>query len=211
MMGRKSLIIIILLSSFAASAPARVLPSGPPFNRFRVGVEWGYTQCLFGYRDYNFFSEEGYRVYDRSYGFHWASNAQLTLQVGYALGERHLVSLLGGYIGMGKDNRLIPVAARYTFFPRSLYEDGFFAYAQAGAAWHFYSMAGQTALLGAGGAGYRFRLSDDCSIDLLVGLKYLRDHPKLIDPDRGINVPEHNIRKNVAGYCALDISIAVSF
>ncbi len=48
MMGRKLLIIIILLSSFAASAPARVLPSGPPFNRFRVGVEWGYTQCLFG-------------------------------------------------------------------------------------------------------------------------------------------------------------------
>ena len=135
MMRRKLLIIIILLSSFVSSVSAHVLPSGPPFNRFRFGVEWGYTQCFFGYRDYNFFSEEGYRVYDRSYGFHWAANAQLMLQVGYTLGERSIVSLLGGYIGMGQGNRLLPVAARYTFFPRSLYEDGFFAYAEAGAAW----------------------------------------------------------------------------
>ena len=211
MMRRKLLSIIILLSSFMSGASARVLPDGPVLNRLRVGVEWGYTQTFFLARSYNFISDDGYRVYDKSVGFHWRANAQITAQVGYILGERSLVSLCTGYMGMGKDNRLIPLALRYTFYPRAVYNDGFFLYGQGGVAWHIHTTAGKTAVLGVLGGGYRIRLTDTCNLDLLVGLKGLLDHPAIPDPARQGNIPEQNIRRNIAGYCALDFSVAVSF
>ena len=211
MMRRKLLLIILLLSSFLSSATAGNMTGKPPFNRIRLTVEWGYTQCVFLYRDYNFISDEGYRVYDHSRGFNWRPNAHFMARVGLPLSAHSVLSLCTGYIGVGKDNRLLPVTFRYDFYPHAFYEDGIFIFAQAGTAWHIHTTAGQMALLGTTGCGYRFRLSNDCALDLLMGLKYLRDHPALPDPERPGNVPEHNIRKNVAGYCALDISVAVSF
>lgn len=211
MMRRKLLIIILLLSSFLSSVSARVLPAEPPFNRLRFTAEWGYTQCAFLYRDYNFISEEGYRVFDRSHGFNWHANAHFAARLGYPLSARSVLSLEVGYMGVGKDNRLMPVTLRYDFHPHTFHEDGIFCFASGGTAWHIHTTAGQMALLATAGCGYRFRLCDDCALDLLVGLKYLRDHPALSDPERAGNVPEHNIRKNVAGYCALDISVAISF
>jgi len=209
MMRRKLLAIILLLSSFQASLSARVLPDETPFTRFRFGAEWGYTQCFFLYRDYNYITDEGYRVYNRSFSAHWQPNAQIVGQIGYVLTTRSMLSLGAGYMGMGKGNRLFPVYLRYTFYPRSISEDGLFTYAQAGAAWHIHPMDGRTALLGAAGGGYRLHLSHGCDLDLLLGLKYLHDHPALVD--EGFSIPGHNIRKNIAGYCALDISIAISF
>ena len=211
MMRRKLLSTIILLLSFATVAPARVLPGGPVFNRLRVGLEWGYTQTFFLARSYTYISDDGYRVYEKSVGFHWSANAQILAQAGYILGERSLVSLCAGYMGMGKDNRLLPLALRYTFFPRAVYNDGFFVYGQGGVAWHVHTTAGKTAVLGVLGGGYRVRLSDTCNLDLLVGLKGLIDRPAIPDPARPGSIPEQNIRRNIAGYCALDFSVAVSF
>lgn len=211
MTRRKILLIIILLSSFMSGASARVLPDGPARGRIRVGVEWGYTQTFFLARSYNFISDDGYRVYEKSVGFHWSANAQVTAQAGYILGRRSLVSLCAGYMGMGRDNRLIPLALRYTFYPRTVCNDGFFFYGQGGMAWHIHTTAGKTAALGVLGGGYRVRLSDTCNLDLLVGLKGLIDHPAIPDPARPGSIPEQNIRRNIAGYCALDFSVAVSF
>ena len=84
-------------------------------------------------------------------------------------------------------------------------------YAQGGTAWHVHSTQGRMAWLATLGGGYRLRLSTDARLDLLVGLKYLHDHPSIPNPEGPGNVPEHNIRKNNAGYCALDISLAISF
>ncbi len=210
MKGRKLLLIIILLSSLQVSSFAQIR-ARESLPRLRFGAEWGYTQCFFLLRDYNFVSDEGYRVYDRSYGFNWRPNAQLFAKVGYPVTDHSLLTLCGGYMGVGKDNRLFPIALRYTFFPHTYYEDGVFYFGQGGAALHVHTTAGQTALLAAAGAGYRFRLSYDCNLDLLVSLKYLHDHPALPDPEWPGNVPEDNIRKNVAGYCALDFAVSVSF
>jgi len=208
-MRRKLLAILLLLAALPGSLSAGILPKEPPFNRFRFGAEWGYTQCFFLYRDYNYITDEGYRVYEHSFSPHWQPNAQIIGQVGYILTDRSLLSIGGGYMGIGKGNRLFPAYLRYSFYPHSLFEDGFFTYAQAGAAWHIHPMDGRTALLGALGGGYRVHLSTDCDLDLLVGLKYLHDHPALVED--GFNIPGHSIRKNIAGYCALDISIAISF
>lgn len=210
MMRRKLLLIIVLLSSLQVSSTAQVR-ARESLPRVRFGVEWGYTQCFFLLRDYNFLSDEGYRVYDRTAGLYWRANAQIMGKIGYPLSDRSLLSLCGGYMGIGTDNRLFPFALRYSFHPRTYYDDGIFCFAQGGLALHVHTTAGQTALLAAAGGGYRFRLSYDCNLDLLVSLKYVHDHPALPDPEWPGNVPERNIRKNIAGYCALDFAVSVSF
>ena len=162
-------------------------------------------------RNYNFITEEGYRAFEKSDAFYFRPNAQVLANVGYRLSEQLTLSLYGGYIGVGEQNRLIPALLRASYFPSTDSEDGLFAYAQGGAAWHVHSTEGRTAWLATIGGGYRFRLSYDTHLDLLFGIKYLHDHPSIPNPEGPGNVPERNIRMNNAGYCALDISIAVSF
>jgi hypothetical protein len=131
--------------------------------------------------------------------------------LGYRISYKMNLAVYGGYMGMGKDNRLLPVMLRVSVFPLTNVADGLFAYAQGGVAWHIHSTAGSMAALAAIGGGYRFRLSFYTNLDLLFGVKYLRDHPSIPNPEGPGNVPEHNIRMNKAGYCALDVSIAISF
>lgn len=196
---------------FSLSLAARPFPDKRFFDRFVVGVEWGYTQSLFLHRDYNFISDEGYRVYEQDFSFLPHANAQVLATLGYRLSEVALLSLYGGYMGMGKDNRLLPAMLRFSYFPSTDSEEGLFAYGQGGVAWHVHATAGRMAWLGAAGAGYRFRLSYDTNLDLLIGVKYVHDHPSIPNPESPGNVPEHNIRKNNAGYYALDLSIAINF
>ena len=47
--------------------------------------------------------------------------------------------------------------------------------------------------------------------DVIPVLKGLIDRPAIPDPARPGSIPEQNIRRNIAGYCALDFSVAVSF
>ena len=211
MMKRKLLTLAILLISLSPSATGRTIPAGSFFDRVVLGMEWGYTQCFFLSRNYNFITEEGYRAFEKSDAFYFRPNAQVLANVGYRLSEQLTLSLYGGYIGVGEQNRLIPALLRASYFPSTDSEDGLFAYAQGGAAWHVHNTEGRTAWLATIGGGYRFRLSYDTHLDLLFGIKYLHDHPSIPNPEGPGNVPERNIRMNNAGYCALDISIAVSF
>ena len=211
MMKRKLLTLAILLISLSPCATGRTIPAGSFFDRVVLGMEWGYTQCFFLSRNYNFITEEGYRAFEKSDAFYFRPNAQVLANVGYRLSEQLTLSLYGGYIGVGEQNRLIPALLRASYFPSTDSEDGLFAYAQGGAAWHVHNTEGRTAWLATIGGGYRFRLSYDTHLDLLFGIKYLHDHPSIPNPEGPGNVPERNIRMNNAGYCALDISIAVSF
>lgn len=210
-MKRKLLKLAILFISLSPYAAGRTIPAGSFFDRFVLGMEWGYTQCFFLSRNYNFITEEGYRAFEKSDAFNFRSNAQVLASVGYRVSEQLTLGLYGGYIGVGEQNRLIPALLRASYFPSTDSEDGLFAYAQGGAAWHVHSTEGRTAWLATLGGGYRFRLSYDTHLDLLIGIKYLHDHPSIPNPEGPGNVPERNIRMNNAGYCALDISIAVSF
>lgn len=210
-MKRKLLILAILLISLSPCTAGRTIPAGSFFDRFVMGMEWGYTQCFFLSRNYNFITEEGYRAFEKNDAFHFRSNALVLANVGYRVSEQLTLGIYGGYIGVGEQNRLIPALLRASYFPSTDSEDGLFAYAQGGAAWHVHSTEGRMAWLATIGGGYRLRLSYDTHLDLLIGVKYLHDHPSIPNPEGPGNVPERNIRMNNAGYCALDISIAVSF
>lgn len=210
-MKRKLFISAILLLALSSGATGRTIPAGSFFDRFVLGAEWGYTQCFYQNRNYNFITEEGYRVFEQNSSFYGHANAQVLGTIGFRLSEQLTLGLYSGYIGIGEKNRLIPACLRASYFPSTDSEDGLFAYAQGGAAWHVHSTEGRMAWLAILGGGYRIRLSYDAHLDLLFGIKYLHDHPSIPNPEGPGNVPEHNIRMNNAGYCALDISIAVSF
>lgn len=210
-MKRKLFISTILLLALSSGATGRTILAGSFFDRFVLGAEWGYTQCFYQNRNYNFITEEGYRVFEQNSSFYGHANAQVLGTISFRLSEQLTLGLYSGYIGVGEKNRLIPACLRASYFPSTDSEDGLFAYAQGGVAWHVHSTEGRMAWLAILGGGYRIRLSYDTHLDLLFGIKYLHDHPSIPNPEGPGNVPERNIRMNNAGYCALDISLAVSF
>ena len=211
MKGGKLFIFTGLLILVSSSLPARSFLRGAFFDRFTLGAEWGYTQCMTQSRNYNFISEEGYRIFENSFAFKAHANAQVLAHIGYRLSEQAGLALYSGYMGMGEDNRLLPLMLRVSYFPATDREDGLFAFGQGGVAWHVHATAGHMGWLGSVGGGYRFRLAYNTNLDLLLGIKYLHDHPSIPNPESPGNVPEHNIRKNNAGYYALDLSIAINF
>ena len=211
MTRRKVLIVSILtLVSSWASAQSR-MPDTWFFNHFRVGMEWGYSQCFFLYRNYNIFSEEGYRIHEQYDILFVRPNGVISGQVGVDFARKFNVAIYAGYIGVGEDNRLYPLQLRASFFPHTTAEQGVFAYLQGGPAWHTLSGGYNLGWMGVLGSGWRFPLSADCNLDLLVGFKCLWDHPLIPNPDGPGYTPAHNIRRNDAGYCALDLTIAVNF
>ena len=210
MMRRRLLLIISLTVVMSLSSEAR-LPDSWFFRRFNMGVEWGYTQCLFQTGDYNIISEEGYRIYDKDGAFLFHPNACVSGQIGFLLNDYFVVALYGGYAGMGKGDRLIPVQLRLSWFIDTLDEDGGFLFLQGGPAFHVHIQETPPAWLIASGFGYRFRLNFDCNLDISLGVKYLNDHPQLPNPEGPGYVPVHHIRKNNAGHYALDLSLGFNF
>lgn len=210
MFKRKRILISILVLFASLSSEAR-LPDSWFFQRFNMGVEWGYTQCLLRTWDYNIVSEEGYRIYDRDAEFMFHPNGSLLAHIGYELNDYFILALYGGYVGMGKGNRLLPLQLRLSWFLEELDEDGGFLYMQGGPAFHLHLQETRMAWMLSTGIGLRQRLNTDCNLDLCFGLKYLNDHPLLPNPEGPGYVPSHLIRKNDAGYFALEVSLGFNF
>lgn len=210
MMRRKHLLIIFLIIAASISSEAR-LPDSWFFRRFNMGLEWSYTQSLLRIWDYNIISEEGYRIYDKDAAFTFDPNASITAHIGFLLNDYLVLAVHGGYAGMGRGNRMLPVQLRLSWFPDPLDEDGGFFYLQGGPAFHIRPQEIRPGWLFVSGMGYRIRLNTECNLDISLGLKYLYDHPLLPNPDGPGYVPAHNIRKNDAGSFALDLSMGFNF
>lgn len=206
---RKVLTIILLLTAFCQASHAR-MPEGWWISRFRFGMEWGYSQCLWLDRDYNIISSEGYRIYEKSRGLYLRPNGMILGRLGYPVSDRFEVALLGGWMGTGQDNRLFPLLMRLNWYFRP---EGFFAHVQGGTAWHTPASGGfsKMALTASAGGGYRIGLGGGLDLDFIISARYLRDHPNIPNPEGPGNVPESNIRKNLAEYLSLDFSVAVCF
>ncbi|MBQ9661319.1 MAG: hypothetical protein IJV37_08720 [Bacteroidales bacterium] len=187
------------------------LPDSWFFRHFRLGAEWGYSQCLYRSWSYNYFSEEGYRVYDDQQGWLLRPNGSVFLQIGYDLSAKVNVALNAGYLGTGENNRLLPVLLRLSYFPKTTTADGLFGWVQGGPALHFHTEERPVAWTESLGAGYRIALTEECNLDFLLGVRLTQDHPLIPNPEAPGYVSRHNILKNNAGYCALDLTIAVNF
>ena len=207
MRKRLTIILLLLVSCWASNAR---MPEGLWLSRFRFGAEWGYSQCLWLDRDYNIIGQEGYRIYEKSSGLYLQPNGYVLGKVAYPFSDALELSLLGGYLGTGRDNRLFPLLMRLSWYFR---EEGFFTHAQGGLAWHTPASGGfaKMAWTAAAGGGWRIGLTSGLDLDFLVSVRYLRDHPHIPNPEGPGNVPESNIRKNLAEYLSLDFSVALNF
>lgn len=209
-MRRKLILIISLIISASISSEAH-LPDGWFFRRFNMGLEWSYTQSLLRTWDYNILSEEGYRIYDKDAAFMFHPNASVSAQIGFLLNDSFVIAIHGGYAGIGKGNRLLPLQLRLSWFPDTFDGGGRFIYLQGGPAFRIRPQEMRQAWLFVSGMGYHLRLNTECNLDLSLGLKYLYDHPLLPNPEGPGYVPAHNIRKNNAGSFALDLSMGFNF
>ena len=209
MMRRKLLLVIFLIQAVSASA---MMPENWFFRNFRVGLELGYSQCFYRGWGYNFISEEGSRFYDDTREWHLKANGILLAQIGTNLHQDLFnLSFNTGYIGVGKNNQLIPFLLRFSYYPRTATRDGMVTFVQGGPAMHIFPGDRQLAWLGSLGGGYRITLTDDCALDLTAGFKFVYAHPLIPNPEGAGYVPRRNIRSNNAAYCALDLTVAVSF
>lgn len=206
----RKVFLIILLSVIFTGASAQA-PDTWFFRHFRLGAEWGYSQCFYRDWDYNYYSEEGYRVYDSQQGFLFHPNGIVLAQLVYGIGERFDAALCAGYLGAGEDNRLLPLLLRLYYFPKTRAADGVFSWVQGGPAWHVRPEGRPAAWTESLGAGYRIALTSGCSLDFQLGVKFVQDHPLIPNPEAPGYVPGRNILKNNAGYCALDLTAAFSF
>lgn len=209
-MRYKVLLVISLALGLCQRSQAR-LPDSWFFRHFSFGMEWGYTQCFWQSRNYNIVSEEGYRIYEKDKDLYFKANAGWLGQISFQPYEKLVLGLYGGYVGMGRDNRTLPLLLRASYFPHSAWEDGWFGFAQGGPAFHFRNQSTRQPWLVSAGAGWRSCLSYDGRIDLLVSVRYLIDHPMIPDPEGPGYVAPQRILKNNANCFALDISMAISF
>lgn len=203
----------LLAGGTAADAQERHTPvQTGAFGRFRFSCEWGYVQSVYRDYHYNILSEEGYRINESYYGVDMHPNGTLLAGAGFVpRGELLMISLHAGYAGIHEDNRIIPALLRMSFFPKKTGSDGIFYYAQAGAGFHIpKTLKTRVSLLSGIGAGYRFALTERCSIDLLITAMAALSRPPIPNPDGPGYVAEQNIRSNSATYGALSLTIAVS-
>lgn len=207
-MGRLRYILVIILLAACSSAAAARSPL------LRYGLEWGFTPTLLASYHFNYISDEGYRVNDQGGGGYFAANGSILAHFGVNVTETFSLSLLSGAVGISEGNRVFPAMLRVSAYPKGVSSDGIFIFADGGVGFHADNPNTPTkknAVLASLGGGYRFALSRSISFDLLASLRGAYDHASILNPDGPGYIPEQNIRRNNAGYIALNISAALTF
>lgn len=205
--------LLAVLMIFSASSYSHARNGGDSFlGHLQVGCEWGYSQLLYQYHDYNIVSVEGYRIKESSRGFNLHSNGFVLLNVGYDIGQKMNVGLYAGYAGIAEDSRFFPAFVRFNFHPSGTASDGFFSFIDGGAAVGVPSgLQEDIAAICGIGEGYRIKLNWRYNLDFHVALRYSSAHPSIPNPDGPGYVSRQNIRSNSAGYLALNFAIAINF
>lgn len=205
-MTRKLLIPLLLLLSLT-SARAQS-------TRITYGAEWGFVPALFNSHHFNYIANEGYRFDDSNSGPCFMPSGEILAVLGLDLGRYADISIKSGLLGISSGNRIIPVELDASVFLRGNASDGLFFYGGAGMGVHSHKETVpdlKPCIFSRIGTGHRIVLDRYVSVDFKAGISAAFDHVNIIEADTGTYVPGHNIRRNSAGYYALNISIALNF
>ena len=94
-------------------------------------VEWGYSQGIYQYHQYNILTSEGSRLYSREKGFLFQPSGDILVGVMFKPSGKSGISLMTGYAGIGNKSTAIPLTLRYSYFYKSMSSDGFFNFAES--------------------------------------------------------------------------------
>lgn len=183
-----------------------------PFLRF--GVEWGPSAVIYSSEHLNYLDDDRSRIFENKSSFGFSPNGFIMGHIGVNATNLLAFSVHSGYMGVNRNNRLIPLLLRMTVAPSGFDSDGIFIFADAGVGFHL-SRAEQPdrrpAVLADAGAGYRFALTPTSNLEFALNLKVSADNILIPDPDKGGYIPREQIIKDTANSLSLCLSIGFSF
>lgn len=206
-MKKRFIIISLLLVLVGVGSYAR-----SPFIRF--GAEWGPSAVLYSSTHLYYTDSDGIAVRENDSGFCFQMNGFVLGHVGVNATNFLSFSVLSGYAGAGKDNRLIPVLLRVTVTPDGFDTDGVFFFLDGGPGFHLTRKDEPDvvpAIMADAGMGYHFSLTPSTSLEFALNLKLTCDKELIPDLNRGGYIPAENIKRNSAKYLALCLSVGFSF
>jgi len=197
--------LTLIAGAFTASAKAPL---------FKYGAEWGIGANIFYDKQLNYITEEGYRIDDSVAEGAFIPNGQILGSIGINATGRFSISLMSGYLGVSRNNRMIPILLRAGYHFNGLESDGLFAFIDGGIGIHLrktWEPERKPAGMTDAGMGYRFILTHRTSLDLLFNVKGTFDTLLVTDPDSGEFIKENNIRKNNAFFLTLNVGLGINF
>lgn len=198
MMKKASILLISFLCLASASLRAQTF-------RANCGLEWGTGINIHSIHKYNYISSLGYRISEFEHGADLYLNAEILLRAGVQIGRKFNVSLCSGYMGIANDFRTVPVLGRLDFHFKGVREDGIYLSLDMGKGFV------QPCYMINAGAGHRTMIGNHSSIDFKLKLRETFSRPVLHDIEDGKAVPESRIRRNIATYFAMNISVSLNF
>lgn len=196
---KKVFMLLVSILCFAVN------PVKAQLLRPNCGLEWGTGSNIHSIHKYNYISSLGYRISELEQGADLYLNAEILLHAGVQIGRKFNISICSGYMGIADNFRTVPVLGRVDFHFRGVREDGIFLSLDMGK-----GFVQPCSMINAG-AGYRTMIGNHSSIDFKLKLRETFSRPVIHDIEDGKPVPENRIRRNIATYFAMNISVSLNF
>ena len=196
---------ILAMSCLAAQARA-------PFVRF--GIEWGYGPEAYAKVQQSYLTSVGYRIDSGQEGMEFFNCGFVMANVGINAMEHLSVSIHSGYMGISRDNRVIPVLLRVTGHINGCMEDGIFVFLDGGVGFHILKEDQPNrnpGAMGDAGVGYGLRMSSGMALDFAFSIRGFYDRPLIQDPDTHKYITGDDVIKNDAFFINPCISVGFRF
>ena len=169
-------VISMILMLFLSTDPTYAQDDIP---RITFGAEWSGSATLYTVYHFNYFSPDGYRYNQRGIETEPSLNGEGLLHVGYNVNEKWNLAIYTGFTGISKIHNAIPISFRATrMFRSNKHGDRWLAFADAGTGFSLKEQIQEIYIMKFG-SGYRFSLSRDSKIDLLVAVRCAYTHPEI--------------------------------
>jgi len=178
-------------------------------QRFHPGLEWGYTAPLANKHHFNYLDESiGYRINDEGWTYPHHTNAFILGSVNFDISKHLSCSLLSGYQGINKHQRVVPVILRMKCWMKDREEDGIYIFSEGGMSFQKETRRSNQIQLG---TGYSFVMTPRFALAFQLGGRLTYSHPRVWDAIEEEYISARNIKRNDAWYYALNLGISLTF
>lgn len=206
-MNPRRIISATILTLACLMAQARA-----PFVRY--GIEWGYGPEAYARIQQSYLTSIGYRLNTVQDGMEFYNCGFVMANVGINAMEYLSASIHSGYMGISKDNRVIPVLLRVTGHINGCMEDGIFVFLDGGVGFHILKEDQPNrnpGAMGDAGIGYSLRLTTGMALDFSFCIKGFYDRPLIQDPDTKEYITGDDVIKNDAFFINPCLSVGLRF
>ena len=203
-MKRALILFATLLLCLSANAGGKEF-----LRRLHPGVEWGYTFTATTYQHFNYLDPSiGFRINEEGWTTPPKSNAFVLGSLTCDVTNKLSISLLSGYQGIARGCRTVPVLCRVNYYLHGMDTDGFYLFSDMGYNFCRPNSKGNQLQIG---SGYSFYIAPHTSVAIVLGSRVVFDRPDIWDPIEEAYIPQKDIKRNNAWYCALNLGIALKF